>query len=190
MKSSLDQDTFERGFRQLFGYEKAGEEYLRIWNRLVLFFGHQSDAEGLADEVMDRMIWKAAEEVGIDGNVRPYALAIARFVRMEHLKKAALLAPYDRIRLERLKQEDTSEREILLQVLEECLEELAPDKRELIVKYYVADNGRMKIKQREKLAAELGVSLQSLRVRTLRIRRDLAKMIEHKLKLIENSRIT
>ena len=190
MKSSLDQDTFERGFRQLFGYEKAGEEYLRIWNELVLFFRQQSDAEGLADEVMDRMIRKAAQgRYEIRGDVRPYAVGIARKVRMEYLKKTPVVSSYDRIPFKRHKQEDTSELETRVQVLDECLKELPRAERTLILKYFGADK-REKIEQRKQMAAELGIPLNALRVRVHRILHTLSKMIEHKLKVIENSRIT
>jgi DNA-directed RNA polymerase specialized sigma24 family protein len=185
----LDQDTFARGFRQLFGYEKAGEEYLRIWNRLLLFFRDQSEPQELADEVMDRMIRKAAEEVEIAWRVQPYALAIARYVRLEHLKKAPVVTPYDVIQFARLKQEDASERETRLQALEECLEELPRSERTLILNYYAADK-QERIEQRRQMAAELGIPLNALRVRVHRIHHVLKRAIERKLSAKENSRIT
>jgi DNA-directed RNA polymerase specialized sigma24 family protein len=190
VKASLDQKTFERGFRQLFGYEAEGEKYLQIRTKLVSFFRDLPDPEELADEVLDRMIRKAAQEgVEIQGDVRPYALAVARYVRMEYLKKAHLVTSYDLSELPRVEEVDTSEREERLEILVECLKELTPDEMELILEYH-GQEGRKKIEQREKLAADLGISLGSLRVRAHRIRAVLEEKIERKLRAIARSRIT
>jgi DNA-directed RNA polymerase specialized sigma24 family protein len=190
--ASLDQKTFERGFRQLFGYESAGEEYLNIWSELVFYFRHQLDPQELANEVLDRMIRKAAKDgVEISGNIRPYALRVAWYVRLEYLKKTPEVTAYDLDQFQRHEQEDTSKREILLQLLEESLEELTEDDRELILRYFDPDNlGQKKIQQRRKLAADLGTTLNSLRVRAHRVRLSLAKKIKRKLKAIEGSRTT
>jgi RNA polymerase sigma factor (sigma-70 family) len=190
VKPSLDQETFERGFRQLFGYEAAGEEYLQIRTKLVSFFRDLSDPEELADEVLDRMIRKAGQEgVEIRGGVRSYALTVARYVRWEYRKKTPDITSYDLDKFQRHEQEDISEREILSQVLNECLEEVTPDDKRLILQYYASDK-QAKIEQRRKLAAELGMSIPSLRVRVHRIRSALANKIKRKLRAIESSRIT
>jgi len=192
MKPSLDQKTFERGFRQLFGYKADGEEYLQIWTKLVSFFRDLSDPEELAHEVLDRMIRKTAQEgVEIRGDVWHYALAVARYVRMEYLKKTHPVTSYNLSEFSRLDEVDTSEREERLQILDECLKELTPDESELILTYYEPDNrGRLKIERRAKLAAELGITIQSLRVRAHRIRVVLEEKIERKLRAIARSRIT
>jgi DNA-directed RNA polymerase specialized sigma24 family protein len=188
--ASLDQKTFERGFRHLFGYERAGEEYLNIWSELVLYFRQQSDPQELADEVLDRMIRKAAEE-GVEnrGNLRRYALRVAWYVKLEYLKKTPDITSYDLDKFQRPEQEDISEQEILSQILDECLEELTPDDQGLILQYYASEKLE-KIEQRRKLAADHGTTLNSLRVRAHRLRLSLAEKIKGKLKAIERSRIT
>lgn len=187
MKTSLDQKTFERGFRQLFGYEAGGEKYVQISTKLVSLFHDFSDAEELADEVLDRMIRKAAQEgVEIQGDVWHYALAVARYVRKEYLKKTHLVTSSDLIESARVEAVDTSE---LLELLVECLKELTPDESELILEYH-SQEGRNKIEQREKQAADLGISLGSLRVRAYRIRAALEQKIQRKLGAIERSRST
>ncbi|HEY0722565.1 MAG TPA: sigma-70 family RNA polymerase sigma factor [Pyrinomonadaceae bacterium] len=189
----MDPKEFELGFWLLFGSQTdGGDEYLHIWNELVFFFRDFSEPEELTDQVLDRMIRKAAQGgIEIRGSLLYYALTVARYVRLEYLKKTPVVIPTDLSQFERREQVDTSEREVRLQILDECLEELTPDQRELILEYYGPDNrGRKKIEQREKLAAELGMSIPSLRVRVHRIRSALANKIERKLRAIESSRIT
>jgi DNA-directed RNA polymerase specialized sigma24 family protein len=58
-----------------------------------------------------------------------------------------------------------------------CLEQMSPENRDLILNYYQED-GRAKIDWRKKLAEQLGVPLNALRIRAHRIRKGLEQCIE------------
>ena len=67
---------------------------------------------------------------------------------------------------------ERQETEINLAYLDTCLQRLSLEDRELILKYYQGDH-RGRINNRHELAAELGLSPGSLRIRALRIREQL-----------------
>ena len=67
-----------------------------------------------------------------------------------------------------------SETEQKLDCLEECLDQLAETTRNFIVEYYREENG-VKIEQRKLLASRLNTTLNALRLRASRLRRELAK---------------
>jgi len=62
--------------------------------------------------------------------------------------------------------------------LDKCLDKLKANSRRMIEHYYAADK-QAKIDLRKQLAAEFGVSLNTLRLRALRIREKLQICIEH-----------
>lgn len=144
----------------------------------MLFFKDLSDPEELADEVLDRMIHKAAQEE-IENKLR-YAFGVARYVKLEYVQKTRVLSSYEGINIELREEVDSSEPETRLQILDECLKELPRDDWELILAYYQHDKVK-KIQLRRKLAAERGMSVSSLRVRAHRIRSVLEKKIKRKM---------
>jgi RNA polymerase sigma factor (sigma-70 family) len=77
--------------------------------------------------------------------------------------------------------EEQQEREQQLGCFEHCLRRLPPEARELLVRYYRAEK-RERIDGRAALAEELGVTLNTLRVRTHRLRAQLEKCISRCLK--------
>lgn len=188
VKPSSNQKNFELGFWRLFGTEgDAGEEYLHLWNALVRFFKNFPNPEELADEVLDRTIHKAAQ-MEIE-NKSHYAMSIARYVRLEALKKTQVLTSFEATHIERRDEDvDTLEREIHLQILDECLEELPWIDRDLLLKYYEQENSADKIKRRRKLAVALGLTVNSLRVRVHRIRKVLANKMKRKMARYEEPR--
>jgi DNA-directed RNA polymerase specialized sigma24 family protein len=68
----------------------------------------------------------------------------------------------------------SDEREREMNCLEACLGKLPPETQRLIISYYDWEDGK-KIPSRKRLAAELGLSLNSLRIRAHRIREELEK---------------
>lgn len=64
----------------------------------------------------------------------------------------------------------------LADCLARCLQELSPEGRGLILDYYQGDAG-VRIRQRQTMAAQLGISLNSLRNRALRLRDRLEKCL-------------
>ncbi|HZT35185.1 MAG TPA: hypothetical protein VFA15_04640, partial [Nitrososphaera sp.] len=65
--------------------------------------------------------------------------------------------------------------------LDRCLKELSSKDRRLLLDYYSKD-GREKIELRRRLAAELGISENALRIRLSRLRATLKGCIEACLK--------
>jgi DNA-directed RNA polymerase specialized sigma24 family protein len=63
-----------------------------------------------------------------------------------------------------------------LDCLDRCLQELKPAQRELIVEYY-AEERRLKIERRRDLAQSLGITMNALGIRALRIRDGLMACI-------------
>ena len=67
--------------------------------------------------------------------------------------------------------------ETRIECLQRCLNELSPENRELIVQYYQGDKGA-KIENRRKLGQRLGLPINSLRMRALRLREKLQDCVE------------
>ncbi|HET9528735.1 MAG TPA: helix-turn-helix domain-containing protein, partial [Blastocatellia bacterium] len=67
--------------------------------------------------------------------------------------------------------------ELAYECLEDCLQDLAIDNRDLILRYYYEDK-RLKIDNRKELADRLGVAISALRTRVHRIRAALQKCVQ------------
>ena len=102
--------------------------------------------------------------------VAAYASGVARLVVKEALRSQAreysgaieMAAPVA----------DEVADESVYECLEECLRRLEPDQRELILQSYQGTASK-RIRNRQKLAGQLGISLNSLRNRALRLREKL-----------------
>lgn len=135
-------------------------------------------AEELADCALDRLAGKL-EQVVIEYPNR-YALGIARHLVREHAaerKKAARMIhdPYWRD-----PPTTDADDEATDQALATCLDALTSTDRELLLDYYRHD-GAARIRTREGLAVRLGVSINALRNRALRLRRRLEQCIREQL---------
>lgn len=60
--------------------------------------------------------------------------------------------------------------------LEHCLEQLLPENRDLVVRYYQQER-QAKIDHRKMLASELGIAVNALRLRAHRIRLTLQRCV-------------
>jgi len=65
-------------------------------------------------------------------------------------------------------------------LLQECLDALPPDQRELVLDYHQGE-GRDRIKNRRVIAERLGVPLNALRIRVHRIRVKLEECVQNRL---------
>jgi DNA-directed RNA polymerase specialized sigma24 family protein len=142
----------------------AGRRYELLRRKLTDFFAwrRSETPEELADETLDRLARRLMQGEPIE-KIEPYALGIARML----LKESA----------RRVEQRQTALREIRIQLpaagedadvfgsIERCLAALPGSSRELIERYYTGE--------RAALARELGISLNTLRNRALRIREKL-----------------
>ena len=157
---------------------EAGEKYLRLERNLIRFFEVRGidSPEDAADEVIDRLARKLESGERFE-NVATYALGIARLVALEIYKRPKVAGETDLPELAVAPDEDeTDERVRKLECLDECLAELTPEKREIIVGYYEGEK-RSKIENRARLASRLNIPANALRNRAVRLRGSLESCI-------------
>lgn len=156
--------------------EQAGLKYEEIRLRLIRIFAWRgvNCAEELADETINRVLSKVHNVApSYSGDPALYFYGVAQNVFLEYSKRKPELPSTPMIELagELAEQDDTS-----YDCLDECLEQLDPETRWLIVEYY-QEEGQAKIDYRKVLAARLGVSSHTLRMRTHRIKATLKECI-------------
>jgi RNA polymerase sigma factor (sigma-70 family) len=177
VRHELSQQGFERLLAALAPDRlAAGAEYERLRFRLIKFFAWEgaADPEDLTDETLTRAALKLDEGEPIR-SIGAYVSAIARFVLNEASRQA--LREERRISDFPWTAPDSSrETERSAGCLDRCLESLPERSRSLILRYY-QDQGATRIRDRQRLASEFGVSPNSLRNRALRIREKLERCL-------------
>ena len=176
----LTQETFKGLLRSLHMEEEAAvERYRRLHGRLVLFFmRHRSyHPEDLADQVVNRLARKLSEGLSI-GNIEAFALGMARLVvREEQTRSLRERNCYlELCRNESVVQRTFNERENSYQWMENQLATLPVSQRSMLERYHEGD-GIRRIRERQKLAEEMGLSIGTLRKRIF----DLQAMLRIKL---------
>jgi DNA-directed RNA polymerase specialized sigma24 family protein len=164
------------------GTDSSGQSYLEMRRRLVAYFDRRNRpfADELADETLNR-VGKTLETSGSIA-VRPparYCYVIARFVLLEDIRRGRRSMQIDERRAGPSLQlawshrngtdEETAHHEQRLTCLDQCLEALTPEQRELVIEYY-RDAKRARIERRQRLARRLGISMNALGIRASRIR--------------------
>ncbi len=153
--------------------EQAGKKYEQIRTGLINFFtgrGH-CEAEDLADETINRVISRLHEVSNqITGERSRYFFGVARKVQLEYLRRKIPHAPPESTT-------DSDRVELEYRCLEECMAKLSPESHDLVLRYYQAE-GRDKIEKRKRMAEELGIAPNALRIRAYRIRTALQKCLE------------
>ncbi|HZP49419.1 MAG TPA: sigma-70 family RNA polymerase sigma factor [Vicinamibacterales bacterium] len=149
--------------------DAAAAAYERIRSRLVKFFSWRGCTfpEERADETITRVIRKIDEGLAVR-DPATYCYGVARHVLLETLKQQER----ERDALSRFRPappsvDDDEDRERRIECLQRCLEQLAPDQRELILDYHRGDPGD-RIDGRRRLAERLGIGLNALRIRVHR----------------------
>jgi RNA polymerase sigma factor (sigma-70 family) len=156
--------------------ENAAEQYEDIRRRLIKIFTCRGcyEPEDLADETINRVIKKLKDiESSFIGDPRRYFYGVANKVHMEYLRRKPAQPPpeprKDDDEIERQERED--------ECLERCLGRLASDNRELFEQYFKYEK-RTKIEHRKRLAEQLGIALNALRIRAHRIRAFLQQCMQ------------
>lgn len=175
----LSQEAFDALLRWLDSdRERAGIKYEEIRGRLIRIFAGRgcAEAEDLADETINRVTTRLSKiETDFAGDRSRYFYGVANKIHMEYQRrKPPPTAP---------PQPDSTRLEDEHRCLEQCVKQLSPENRELLLQYYGAE-GRGKIEQRKALAQKLGIAPNALRIRAFRIRLGLQKCVE---KCIERS---
>jgi len=179
-KWTLTQEAFDKLLVALGGdRDSAAQKYLEIRSNLVRFFEWRgcSFPEDHADETINRI----AKRVG-DGeeilNYSGYAMGVARLLLLEINKgrqreqlALAEIGPKSEV------YEEPDDTESRLTCLRSCLQTLSTDNRDLILQYYQGEKGE-KIQNRKKLMDSLGIPVNTLRMRALRVRERLQSCVE------------
>ena len=159
--------------------DRAGALYNRHRQRLVQYFTWEraADPDTLADEVIDRVARRLHDGEDIP-RLGGYFLGVARLVVLEDRRRtersgASVREYYRQVEQGRSGPANT-QRE--LSCLEECLAQLSPDRRALILEYYGGDP-RTRITLRQRLGERLGLRPAALRNRALRLRESLERCV-------------
>lgn len=152
--------------------KEAGIRYEEIRRRLVKIFTCRgcSCPEDLADETINRVIVKVRElRDDYQGDPARYFGGVARNVFHEYARKRSLPTVQP--------EPDPPElRERELNCLDDCLDGISVDNRRLILCYYEGEKGS-RIRNRNKMAHELGTEPNALRIRVHRIRTVLQQCV-------------
>lgn len=164
----------------------GGPAYEELHHRLVVYFDWKgcAGARELADETLNRVAQKlaAGETIETDEPAR-YAFGVARFVYLEAVKRGDRHATADTpgagVR-DPAVQDEAVQREADLAALEACLDAMPAQTRALLLRYH-EDDGRQRIDHRKRLADELGIALNALRIRMHRVRAQLEDCVRRRL---------
>lgn len=176
------QEEFEKLLAWL---ASAGRDYQTMHYRLTRIFisGGCDDAERLADEVMNRVAVRIDKVVSdYKGDPARCLQGFAEHVALEDLKDRKKRIDIERVEQSILPEEREQEeherrkREREDAALEKCMEELTGDESHLFRRYFQND---VKAKlARKKLAADLGITANALRIKAHRIGRRLRHCLD------------
>lgn len=160
---------------------EAGRRYEDIRHSLIKLFTWRGciDAEGLADEVFNRVTTRLSElDEAYVGDPAHYCYGVAKKLFYECRKRMMVQAPLDEVAHLAIPAPEVTEDDSDLEheCLGLCVEKLDAGSRELIMAYYELEK-RDKIEGRKALAQRFGISINNLRVKLYRIRAGLEKCI-------------
>jgi DNA-directed RNA polymerase specialized sigma24 family protein len=175
------------------GRNSQGERYIEIRQRLTEFFDRKNCIfpDDLADETLNRVARRLQETESLEEAVPArYCYIVARYVFLESLQQARR-DPVGLIDLTAARRDqvltsaqfdasmdDERSAEERLKCLRECLANLQREHRDLICQYYQGEQ-RMKIDNRRKIAARLGITMNALNIRACRVRAGLERCVKN-----------
>lgn len=163
-----------QAFALLIASAGSAERYEDLRQRLIRYFRWERCVvpEDCADEALNRLAKRLAEGERID-SIEAYLHGVARYLvkedkaRKEQEDRA--LHGFPRQSLDHTQSPD-------LDCLDSCMAELAQDQREFILRYYQGEESE-RIRNRQVMAQEMGVQLNALRNRALRLRERLESCV-------------
>lgn len=166
----ITNEAFERLLKWLSpNQDDAGKCYEELRRKLIGYFVYRGSRfpEDLADQTLDRVA-EVLETRGTEFEAGPVAftLGVARNIHRESLREKTKI-PLESVGPASEDKEDD------FRCLDECLEKLPAEARELICRYYLHDGGK-KIEDRLRLAGELKINMNALRLKASRIRDQLS----------------
>jgi hypothetical protein len=189
-KWSLSREAFEEFLACLDpDRERAGQKYEQIRRALITFLRCRGcwSPEESADETIDRVIRRMSDTRVED--MMSFTRGVARHVLAEShrsVREVPLLneAP-GLLHLEIMQGEDGSDFDLRMGCLLASLRELDAADHDLIMQWYRHDKSE-KIRNRRKLAAARGVSVETLRVQVYRVRKQIQQLVQ---KCLTSSRV-
>ena len=160
--------------------ESAGERYLEIRSNLIRFFQWRGSSfpEDHADETINRIAKRISEREEIR-NPASYYLGVARMLLLEiNRERVMQQQALSELTCAPITSDQSDESEARIDCLRACLQRLSSENRELILQYYSGEKSA-KIDSRKKLSQRLGIPVNTLRMRALRIRENLQRCIEN-----------
>ncbi len=181
----LTQERFDR----LLGWlhpdrGRAGEIYEEI--RSLLVKGFRAHGCPVADDLADLTINRVAQEepeffAAYVGEPAPYFRRVGYYIYKEWLRRQRQTVPLPEDMEVRAPAAAAEDERVEYECLEECIGQLRPDSRELVLQYYKGEK-RVKIELRKELATRLDTQLPQLRLKAHRIRLALKECIMRCLK--------
>jgi RNA polymerase sigma factor (sigma-70 family) len=176
-----------------------GQSYERVRQKLIKYFECRGClfSEDLADETINRVARRIEEgkEILVSDPIF-YFYGVARNVIREYWNSPERGASSTERLIEfahplDCRQSDEAEAQeqkmnIEVRALEQCLEMISPENREIIIRYFQGEKGS-RIRNRKHLADELGIPPNALRIRIHRIREKLELMVKDRVKQLEES---
>jgi DNA-directed RNA polymerase specialized sigma24 family protein len=153
--------------------DNAGRKYESIRVRLIKIFACRGclEADDLADETINRVTRKLDQMNEYSGDPALYFYGVAQKVHLEYLRQ-------NRPRTIPPPMVDTDQIERRHACLDQCLDQLPEEGRKLVLEYY-REVKRAKIDHRRKLADQLGIAVNALRIRAHRIRLQLQQCVSN-----------
>lgn len=182
MPSVLTADGFAKLLDRLdTDRERAGEQYETLRRRLSKFFEWRGAPfpDEHTDETFNRVARKLDEGVAIT-NVGGYCYEVARLVCLEAFKgRDSKRSSLDASHADAFASDTTDEAaqlELRMACLEECLNALSQEGRDLVMEYY-QDERRARIERRKAQAERLGLRRDALANRAQRLRDNLERCV-------------
>lgn len=159
--------------------EQAGRKYEDIRNRLIRIFMHRgcTVAEDLADKAINQVARKVREirEYYV-GDPALYFYGVARNIHSDYIQSRTDTVPVTPELLAAPPAEESDASEPEHDCLEQCLDKLSPQNRELLLEYYRETEGA-KIEIHKEMARRLGIAANALRIRMCRLRASLKECV-------------
>jgi DNA-directed RNA polymerase specialized sigma24 family protein len=153
----------------------AAQHYEQVRNKLVTFFrcNSCSDAEGLVDETIDRVVRRLGEVEIHD--LLPFIRGVARRVASEAHQIRIRVVSLDEASERFQRDTDSGGRAYTDRrhgCLEKCLGELSHQERDLALEFYKYEKAE-KIENKKRMAEAMGITTGTLRIRAYRVRKHL-----------------
>ncbi len=155
--------------------DQAAQKHETIRGGLYRFFARRNyyDPDYLVDVTLSRVIAKIEtielrENVTQIGYIRGFAEHVYREA-LRHNKEEQLDPVADQNKFSQPESPDDSVQNQETSCLHECLAKLKPEDRELLQKYYAPNRDRREL-SRQRMAEEMGLTIDNLRVKVMRRR--------------------